>query len=292
MENNDDNESAASSNVTTPKSRNPSDDEKLFWNGNYPTPVGPAALALSTVDLSMQRIQADKLCELVEIFPADFQNILAYSSKVPYLVHLPGKGRKVRIIHNVDTYKSGAQDKLIGMYNDSIEDLRPPELASIDKALLLRETFKIPSAKDYESNKRLIKENEGKGFVSHSFTKTSLRETFITGRMTPVPAYLVYDGLENDLDALDVYERLVHEATHLKGQIGEAALVHAAKFVRLGMVAPSQKGDICIPSDMLNATLPREALRWRVTQMNAIVNPEAERALSLREGSETKDKES
>ena len=278
-----DDESTTSSNITTPKSSNPTKDDNLFWNGNYPTPIGPAALALSTVEVSMQLLQADKLTELVQKFPADFQNILAYSTKVPFMIHLPGKGRKIRIIHNIDVYKGRHdEEKLIGMYNDSIEDLRPPELASIDKSLLLRETFKLPGVEEYEKSMKGIKDNEGKGFVSHAFTKTSLRQTFVTGRMVPLPAYLIYDGLEDDLDSLVVYERLRHEAKQVKGSVGEDTLLNAAMFVRLGLVTPSQKEDIRIPMDMMQATLPREALLWRITQLNEIVTPEAERALSQR----------
>jgi len=87
-----------------------------------------------------------------------------------------------------------------------------------------------------------------------------------TMKIAPIPAYLVYDGLEKDLDAAMVYERL------MDCQHDSPMRTHALKFLRSCMIGSWRARDTkpFVSRATFHAMVPAQARLWAAQRFSAL----------------------
>ena len=100
---------------------------------------------------------------------------------------------------------------------------------------------------------------KGENFGNFLTPPCLITTTKLLMNIAPIPAYLVYDGFEKELNAGEIYERIL-QSTHTSDM-----LKHASAFLRSVLVGPYRNDDNKphIPLTEWNSMIPRHAKLWR-----------------------------
>lgn len=147
------------------------------------------------------------------------------------------------------------QVKLLMLHGEGDEVIGPPDILVVGKNS--QEQVEVITPTDAWVQQLLTE--KGETFGRHLVAPRNVEEKEVIMKLAPIPTYIVYDGLEKDLHAADIYKRL------LKCEFQSDMIKHAKKFLRAQLVGPLRNEDNkpYVPHHDWNQMPLVEAKVWR-----------------------------
>ena len=232
------------------------------WNGTWPTAGGPMASELVATHLGSlddQRKAAKAYYELLIQDDPDLRDLNGDGPPVACILILP-ESCDVRIVYALgypqNVLNPAAANSLYGLMGDLTHSATIPDMIKLPATVLSKHTFALPS-------KEMLDQKSANWPTSWPVWKASeVTGDGVTGDsmlLAPVPFYTVIDGLDQDLDNLELAERL----SSVDNAENEAYITHALTLLAASMVkytASSRKP--AVHSSILMARPSTELQRW------------------------------
>ena len=232
----------------------------LHLVSSLPTAVGDVPKFLRNTSLENQRSQADELFTFLSA-PAPALTRLNEGTTVYVAVVNVPKTSLVKIVYGmgfgsspIGVAASPVDKKILFMYGDGNNDVGPPQALCLPPTMVDKKP--IVTMTELQFSTQLTAKGVG-------YTYPLLPRSAVTGseeliQIAPIPAYLVYDGFEQDLDAACVLERVLSvnptETDNIK---------HLKKFLRACLSAHnSADNKPYVSSTVFSATATVPARQW------------------------------
>jgi hypothetical protein len=241
------------------------DYQPQLYNGTLPGPTGQVAMQLHAEEIAVHRQRA---ADLFTFFQDPTKNLLDLNSDSQprtCIIGLPSSS-KVRVLHTIGAGASGIgsvspiDGQLLFLTGDGGNDIGTPVPLVLPPTILeSNETICM----ELEQFKTLMTDQEG------AFTWPLQRRSVAVNnpkrellKIAPLPAFLVLDGLTNDVCAAELLERLLA----LDDTTGP--MLSHLKYFLLGVLTGHNQGD-CDPRVTMNMlfTPPHaDARRWATSK--------------------------
>ena len=237
----------------------------IIYDGTLPGPTGNVATILSTTDVATHRQRAIDLFQFFVDADSVLMQLNMDHTPRTCLVGMPDSNR-IRVLHTVGVGASGIgavsiiDNQLLFLTGDGGPDIGtpmplvlPPEtLQKGNRICLTQEQFVTTLT------------TQG---ATHTFPlvrrSNAANTTVSVMGLAPIPAFLVLDGITNDLDAAVVLERVLS----LDDTTGEM-YTHLKDYLRCVLTGHNVNDLTCrLDQDILNAPLSVEARRWANTKV-------------------------
>ena len=239
-----------------------------YFHGTLPAGTGDVARHLATRFTPVQQRQAAKdLFAFLQEELGDLRDLNGDNRPFTALVAIPGTHR-VRVIYGLGAGSAGIgqvsplQDKLLALTGEGGGPLGPPQPMMLPPALRRRRLVLNPLPEDVD--RAFAQEN-------HRVEDAILPARVVRHQedlmgLAPIPTYLVYDGLDEDLDAGMVYERL------MMSQHPSDMRTHALAFLRTCLVGQWRQSDAKHTATQAEffCMLPREARLWAQSRFHQL----------------------
>ena len=181
-----------------------------YFSGTFPTPNGKVAKLFASLP---QAIQLDQTETLININPANKPIVTIgndYSSVLqPFLIAIPGNKRKVRVIYGVVKAEnhpifqaSPIANDLIALHGEYTPGVKLPYPLILPTQFITGRVVRVPEGPEF-SQKRTDPSNSKMTW----FKANQVKQGFQLPTIIPIPAFLVYDAFDHDMDAIVIYER-------------------------------------------------------------------------------------
>ena len=249
--------------------------ELNFWNGDLPIPAGPVAEAIDNKNTIGEQQHLVQLCrDRIDNGTWTTDTLQQSSRLVTFIGGIPGKMRKVRVFYAIGctdlldqiSDESKTAGKTMAMFGECIDGRAYPPVATLTKNAFARQKYKVPAFEQFEDERLKI---DASKMSKRFFISSSKVNTFAElPKLVPVPAYLVYDGIARDIDAVLLYERLVCAANDEECYCREA-LKEAMQFLRAFLTSTNNKDkDISLALESIIAPPTPDSILWRDMRMH------------------------
>ena len=141
----------------------------------------------------------------------DLNLLNAFTRKVPFLICVSDSPHEVRVVFGVGTGcgldglgTNPIEDKILALQGEHEEGVSVPTCITLPNLLLNWQKIPHPSNKDFQ------KQFTTSDHPRFWFTKDKLENPqFPTTAMVPIPSFLVYDGFHTDINAAEVWQRIM-----------------------------------------------------------------------------------
>ena len=234
----------------------------VHWNGTWPTAGGPMASELVSTHLGSledQRKAAKAYYKLLVQDDPDLRNLNSDGPPVACILILP-ESCDVRIVYALgylqNVLNPTAATSLYGLIGDLHHSATIPEMIKLPTTVLTKQRFSLPS-------KEMLDQKSANWPTSWPVWKASeVMGNGVVGEpmlLAPVPFYTVIDGLDQDLDNLELAERLLF----VENAENEAYISHALTLLAASMVKyPAGSRKPLVHSSILTARPSTELQRW------------------------------
>jgi len=232
-----------------------------YYTGQLPAPQGPVALAFAAAaaDTAVHRTRASNFYEFLNDPASDLRDLNGDTSQFTALVSVPDSP-KVKLVYGLGIgtatigQTSPVANKLLALFGEGGGVLGPAQALMVNTSLRDKVMVKNLTAAEIET----VFQGGNHAVDTHVQRASNVRgEKEILG-IAPIPAYLVWDGFDQDLDAIMVYERL------MDCQHDSPMRTHALTFLRSCMVGVWRAADLrpSVPVTEFYSMLPRDARVW------------------------------
>jgi hypothetical protein len=231
----------------------------VMFDGNLPGPSGQVPSVLHEMSFETQRKLAKDLYDFLSEDEASKLELNADTLPRVALINIP-LTQKVKVVYSIGFgsqgigSKSKVANKFLFLSGDGGKDSgNPTPIVLGSHAGALRDV----SIMTHEQFSERITE-KGKNYTYPLLPRKSVENTEMIMMIAPIPAYLVYDGFTDDLDAADVYERLLSVDTSSNGMYD-----HAQHFL-LACLSSHRIDDEkpFAPGIEFMTQVPEEARKW------------------------------
>ena len=206
--------------------------DQLQEQGELPTPSSMVAKHMHGTSMDDQRAQVTKIFDYLHgTDDPDLAVLNEGTGSTVFLVCTPLPRQKVRVLHTLRygtktlLQKNPMEGKIVGLFGGG-DDGETPRPIRIETSPFKKVEVLVPTKEQVTE----CLSTDSTTIKALDVEKANARETIL--RAAPVPAYVVYDGLdETELDAQEVLKRL----DYLDGDA--AWKVHAENFVRATFVS-------------------------------------------------------
>ena len=239
-----------------------------YWDGEMPLPNkdGKVGKLFSRSTVHEQFQQAEQLITFdtttePNITIGDFSTVFT-----PFLVAVPNSFRKVKVLFALQTTanqeafdNTAVQGKVLALSGELIEDLTEPTVMIFPEDITLARTVKVPEGLEFSMKRR----DPNLLTKAAWFSKDKVKRVGDIPPAVPVPACLVYDAFEKEIDAMVVYERL-HTLPKEVTKAFNKTTALLRNFLKAQTVSVTKKSKQLLlePEPFLSApSIP--ALQWR-----------------------------
>ena len=231
------------------------------FDGQLPAANGAVARAVNAqLSPEEQRTQAQEFFAFLYDMQSDLRDLNGDDKLFTALVSVPDTN-KVKVIYGLGIGTAGigqvssVAGKLLALFGEGGGGLGPAQSIMLESTI--RDRLEMKNIKTHEVAEIFAGGN-------HVVDKPVMKAQAVTGnaiaamRIAPIPAYLVWDGFDKDLDAALVYERL------MESQHESRMKTHALMFLRSCMIGGWRLADTkpFLPAGQFYAMLPAEARLW------------------------------
>ena len=239
----------------------------VLYDGLLPAPIGAVARSMDATPKENQRSKAEELHAFLLDPEADLRMLNNEEDNYTALISVPGT-HKVKLVYGLGlgTSRIGQVSpiahKLLTLSGEGGPLLGTPTVMTFNQSIKTVQQVVNP---DNEVVDQLLQAGPH-DLNKHVARATAVATTQEIMKIAPIPTYLVYDGFENDLDAVIVYERL-RACQHPSDMLD-----HAIAFLRSCLIGKWRLHDntpSTSPAEF--TTMPhQEARRWATSRCRAL----------------------
>ena len=233
----------------------------LFTNDTLPAATGSIPPCFHKISLAEQRKSALEFFKFLDADPNPLR-INIGKALLTAIAIVPNTSR-VKVLYGFGFSAAAIggttplDDKFLALCGDGNKDLGPPDLLVLPSSISTKVEVINPSDD-------LVQEcltTQGAAFGNHLLAPRTVpaNATCSLLKIAPIPTYFVYDGFEGELNAADVYERVLDSAET------NAMMDHVQSFLRSALVGPFRSTDVkpFVSRDAWFTTAPIAAKSWR-----------------------------
>ena len=236
--------------------------EPVLYDGTLPGSDSAVATQLNVVDIAQHRQNSIDLYQFLVNEGREMLQINMDDTPRTCLIGLPNSS-KVRVIHCIGVGVSpiGAisliDNQVLCLSGDGGQDIGAPIPLVLPPAVFNKREVLAMTQEQFTT----IITTQGENYTWPLLQRIRAHEAntkVIVMQIAPIPAFLVMDGINKDLDAAEVIERIM-SLDNTDGEMYE----HLNEFLRACLTAHNQN-DPCprIAQDLLLAQAPAVARRW------------------------------
>ena len=238
------------------------------YTGTLQAATGCIAKEFAKVTLMEQRRVATTLHTFLADPQSDLRDLNGDQTPFTAMISVPGT-HKLKILYGLGFGTSGIGQvspiakRLLALFGEGSAIMGPAQVISLDPAI--RAEARVLNLTDaeiqtvFQTGNHLVDQK-----VEKANNVTNHAEDIL--RIAAIPTYLVYDGFNTDLDAAEVYERVMdcQEASDMR--------THALAFLRSCMIGGWRLNDAkpFIATDQFYGMLPPEARVWANQQCRTL----------------------
>ena len=193
--------------------------EPVFWNGNIPKPTSIVAAEAAKTKPDTQVQQCEEIIELINDKSAPTLETLSQATSIiPFLVPIPGREHTCKIIYGLGSgngitglIANDLGDDILVLHGEISPLVAIPITFQFPEEALFPQATKVPSMAQLQLQRK--KKNESAFWFKHK----QIEKTAFLPSIIPIPAFLVYDGFDEDLDPIVILERWLNLRESLKG---------------------------------------------------------------------------
>jgi hypothetical protein len=242
-----------------------------FYGGTLPAPTGEVAKFVnSSATIARLRSNAESCYTFLSEPTSDLRDLNGDHTLFTAMVSVPGTN-KVKIIYgmgygtNLIGQVSPVANKIMALFGEGGRDLGTPQVLVMDSSIRTKVTVKCVTDE-------VIRTAFTSGItVDKRVAKAiDVMEEKQIMRLAPIPAHLVFDGFNDDLNTSMVYERIMESIVDDTDR--SPMLDHALAFLRSCMIGAWRQDDIkpCIPQHDFFGMLPIPARQWANERFQAL----------------------
>jgi hypothetical protein len=233
--------------------------ENVMFSGELPGATGSVPTVIHAQPLEAQRQQA--LDYFSFLMAPDSQLLQFNADTLPRtaLLHLVGTSM-VKLVYGIGMGASGIgstspiDNKLLMLTGDGNATIGPPAPLVLPPDMRVSKEMPVMTHVQFVTALR----TKGNGYSWPLLSNTSVTERGNCMQLAPIPSYLVYDGFYADIDAADVYERVLSVDTE-----NNAMYDHLKRFLRACLSSHVQGNNRpSVPISILIRPAPNEAKTW------------------------------
>lgn len=247
--------------------------EAVLFTGDIPAPLEEIGKELATVPFATQRSRAIELYDLLSSSqPSDVLRLNSDSILRTALLHIPNT-ECVKVVYGLGVWTPGlacnAKDYQVLALTGRVANAGSiPQVLAIDIDATKKQ--EIPTMTHAEFVAAMdTKLREGKDVfwpLGHGARATQNNPVM---QIAPIPAFLVYDGFGKDLDAIEVYERVLSVRECRECDM----FAHLRAFLRTCLITHnnSKVPRPFVKNDTFFKAPPQHALEWAVARFKALM---------------------
>ena len=225
-----------------------------------PGPTGTVPLKLHETPLATQRSEAEAFHSFLTANNPPLLKLNDGGQTYTVMINIP-KSAMVKILYcagmgssPIGATPSAIDGKLLFLHGDGNADLGPPVVMTLPSTLVDLQTVTALTEAQFCDTLTA----KGENFTHPLLPRTQVTSTVDVLQVSPIPAYFVYDGFHSDLNAADIYERLL-----LHNSDTTDMFTHAKAFLR-AVLSAHNAGDKkpYVDSSLLFAPPSIEARKW------------------------------
>ena len=235
------------------------------WNGLYPEPEGKVAKLFAEKEQGDQIAQIELLINVnpdrePPIFLSDFTDVFT-----PFVTAVPGMGRHLKVIYNLqhasahDLFKdTKLENELVCLTGDYIKNIQLPTVLVLPKDGL--ECKRVKIAVGDEFNRKRV---DATGTKPTWFLASRLEGEVLVPSIMPVPAFLLYDAFDGEIDSMILYERWMNARTHNPSAFPKFNAILRA-FLKAQVVTPTSRDpQTRLPKQLFIQAAPSLVNEWK-----------------------------
>ena len=233
----------------------------VIFDGTLPGPANNVANIMHQTDAASQRTRSSQLFDFLMDNNSNLSDLNSDDTPHTVLINIPNSS-KVKLLYCGGVGASGigqatpTDGKFLWLQGDGGPEIGTPHPFVLPTDMRQTKELGVMTLQQFSDKLRL----DANGQYTWPLLQRAQINTKATMLMAPIPPYLVYDGIDNDLDAADVLERLLS----LSDEVKELEVIkHATNFL-LSCLYRHNQGDPkpFISQDILLAPVPIAARRW------------------------------
>ena len=241
------------------------EEEEVDIGITFPPPTTAIAKEMHKVIMTEQRINTTQLFVFLNTDDKDLAQLNAVDNKpAACIINLP-QTDQIRVIHSLGFGTSPigrvspVANKILALTGDG-DAMNPPAVMVLPSDMVETVNCLTPTNEEFATKMAEPGNASFPWFKNASLTNNS---SFI--KIMPIPAFLVYDGFDKDLDAVTVYKRV-----HALANLEEPNMLALSSFLR-GCMTSRLKHDVntYAASQVFMAAPPPTARSWGVQKLSA-----------------------
>ena len=242
-----------------------------FWNGNMPTANGIVAKTFQA-NMCNQLQGALNLLRFLTKPNAEFKLLDLDTTITPCLLAVPGSGqRSARVVYGLGTGAgaTGIKDNdlhsnFLALTGELEDGVSIPNVMTLPPSIITTALYKLPTIENFEEQ-RLTTNNK----VSSWFKKSDLKEEADLPQIMPTPAFLVFDAIDKDIDALIIYERWQSVKETLAETEGSLEFDNALTSFLIALLTP-QENNIKVKQAVFMTPPSPIAQKWKKLRLQQL----------------------
>ena len=237
--------------------------ENIFFDGTLPGPTCDVATHLSATPIAEQKAQAE---QLLQYLLADDKQLLALNgdpiARIA-LIALPSSS-KVKVLYGLGVGASGLLNtspidgSVLALHGNGNATIGTPTPIMLPTSIMSTSNIKSLSEETFLAKLT----SGGNGYRWPLSQERNATEEHTLVQLVPIPAFLVYDGFDKNLDAAEIYERVLSLDDHQ-----QPVFDHLKKFLRALVVQHNQNSTTpALTPETLMQPMPNEARVWANTR--------------------------
>ena len=258
--------------VLSDMDRNPVDDSTEFtlayWDGSPPVPEGTIAKRFALASQEEQFRQASNLLKVTNDGRVNVK--LQSSNWTPFLLTVPGKFRKVRVVYGAAVLESEEDvEKLVVLHGEYIPGVAFPKAMELPISALESASLKFPTGNEFGGKRKDARMKNAPVW----FATTKVKKLAYLPFLIPVPPCLVFDAFDQDLDAVVLYERWMVMRSEVEDtyKVLDMTIRSFLKAQLVNYSGRHSQGRLDI--EVFLAGPPKGIIEWTRTQIQRLVPP-------------------
>jgi hypothetical protein len=243
----------------------------LHWDGIMPSANGTIAKLFNQVAEEAQMDDTNLMADFIAK-QEETASLNLDTSLVPFLIAIPGNTRRVRVLYGVGTgfglkgiHENPLQENILALTGEAEDAITIPSAIILPDYTLSTINCKIPYPDDFETER--TRETAGTpNDAAFWFNAKDVSWEAAVSPAVPVPAFLVYDGFDADIDPIVIYERVKSIPNH--EEVLKATLNLLIPFLFATVVKTTKKDKtIRVPDTVFLAQPTALANSWKKSRL-------------------------
>jgi hypothetical protein len=237
----------------------------FIYDGNLPAAIGPVATVLQDATNASHTERATTFYNFLLNPDNNLLDLNGDNTTLTALIYIPNT-KMVRLLYGFGIGTSGigqtspVDNNILAMYGESDPQLGPPSVMMLPPTLRDLQEVKVMTHAQFATAVT------GPNYNHPLLQAIAVQTTQNLLKLAPIPAWLAFDGFEGDLDAAELYERVLTTV-----DVDTPMYEHLKHFLLACLAKHNAQDNVHhTTAAAIIAQIPRDARRWSHSRFNIL----------------------